>query len=159
MSTTLNWEARELTGDDVSELSAQMIAWAQACYPNECCGLVVQTAAGQLEAIECENLQDKLHVLDCANYPRTARTAYSLDSRILLTVADNGSVLRAIFHSHPDRGAYFSEEDTLMALGGDPNGEPAFPGVDYIVLSARADGVDDVRLFRWNSVRRAFEAR
>jgi proteasome lid subunit RPN8/RPN11 len=159
MSAALGWETHELTGDDVSDLSAPMSAWAQACYPNECCGLVVQTATGQLQAVECENLQDKLRALDSANYPRSARTAYSLDSRILITVADSGSTLRAIFHSHPDRGAYFSEEDTLMALAGDPNGEPAFPGVDYIVLSARADGVDDVRLFRWNSVRRAFEAR
>lgn len=158
MSTALDWETREFTHDDVSELSAPMIAWAQACYPNECCGLIVQTTTGQLDVIPCENLQDKLHARDPSHYPRTARTAYSLDSRILMSVADDGSVLRAIFHSHPDRGAYFSDEDTIMALGGDPSGEPAFPGVDYIVLSARADGVDDVRLFRWNSVRRAFEA-
>jgi adenylyltransferase/sulfurtransferase len=54
----------------------------------------------------------------------------------------------AIVHSHPDVGAYFSEEDRKMALGGGES--PLWPDVDYLVVSCKAGGVDDARLYRWD---------
>ena len=144
-----------LSLERLEPLMGGMREHAMAWYPRECCGLVVEID-GQLSAINCENLQDKFHALDAESYPRTAETAYSLDPRVFMQVEEKGGVVRAIFHSHPDRGAYFSDEDVLMALGGDSDGDPALPGVDYLVLSARAAGVDDVKLFTWNTETRSF---
>ena len=148
----------ELSLAHLEPLMAGMREHAMAWYPRECCGLVVETD-GRLSAIHCENLQDKLHALDPASYPRTAETAYSLDPRVFMRVEEQGGSVRAIFHSHPDRGAYFSDEDVLMALGGEAAGDPALPGVDYLVLSARAAGVDDAKLFAWDSETRSFKER
>jgi|GEM_PF-1135358 proteasome lid subunit RPN8/RPN11 len=144
-----------LTIDDVEPLMEAMAEWAMAAYPNEGCGLLVERQR-TLEVVCCENLQDELHQLDPARYPRTAQTAYNLDPRVFCEVEDSGGRVRGIFHSHPDRGAYFSDEDSLCALGGDVGGQPVLPGVDYVVLSARRDGVDDRKLFHWESEERVF---
>lgn len=142
-------------------LRAQMAEWAQRWYPSECCGLIVERG-GALEVWPCDNLQDKLHGIDPELYTRSGITAYNFDPRVFQRVADAGGSVRAIFHSHTDHGtsngAYFSDEDILDALGGDPDGDPILPGVDYVVLSARAAGVDDVKLFRWHEATRCFEA-
>jgi proteasome lid subunit RPN8/RPN11 len=137
-------------------LMDEMNAWCMRGYPNEACGLVVETA-GSLSVLCLENLQDRLHALDPERYPRTAATAYNLDPRAFQRVEDAGGVVRAIFHSHPDRGAYFSDEDILSALGGDPDGDPILTGVDYLVISARSDGCDDAKLYTWTITSRSFE--
>ncbi len=145
-----------LTLGALDSLMPTMSDWAMRGYPEEACGLIVEHR-GALEAVCCENQQNRLHALDPVTYPRSANTAYSIDPLELVRAEGAGKALCGIFHSHPDRGAYFSEEDTLSALGGDPDGDPVLPGVAYLVLSARATGVDDARLFAWNAAARAFE--
>jgi len=147
-----------LTLDSLAPLMDRVHQWVIQAYPNEGCGLIVERD-GRLEAICCENEQDRLHALDSSRYPNTARTAYAVDPIRLMESQSNGFALRAVFHSHPDRGAYFSSQDVLGALGGDPTGEPVFPGVDYWVLGTRSTGVEDARLFGWSSERRRFEER
>ncbi len=132
-----------------------MNAWAVQGYPNEACGLIVERD-GRLAVTCCENQQDKLHALDPQRYTRTAATAYNLDPMEVVRVVEAGAVVRGVFHSHPDRGAYFSDEDVLSALGGDPEGEPVLPGVDYVVLSVRAGGVDEARVYSWDGDARRF---
>ena len=144
-----------LTLQEMEPLMEAMAEWVMAAYPNEGCGVVVERQ-NMLEVVCCENMQDKLHQLDPARYSRTAQTAYNLDPRVLLDVEDSGGRVRAIFHSHPDRGAYFSDEDSLSALGGHVDGQPILPGVDYLVLSARHDGVEDTKLFHWEPGERVF---
>lgn len=135
---------------------AEMETWANAGYPDEACGIVVEKNGG-LEVMCLENLQNKLHALDPDLYNRDARTAYNFNPLVLHQVEEAGGRIRVVFHSHPDRGAYFSGEDVLSALGGDPDGEPVLPGVDYLVLSTRADGVDDTKLFVWDPLSRTFK--
>jgi len=147
-----------LTLERLQPLIPEMIQWVNAGYPNEACGMILEKA-GALSVLCCENLQDRLHRLDSERYPRTAATAYSLEPLLLYQATQNGAEVRAIFHSHPERGAYLSDEDVLGALGGDPSGEPLLPGTDYIVLSARMDGVDDVKLFSWDPAVRQFVGR
>ena len=76
-----------------------------------------------------------------------------MDTKQLLSVLqaaeEQGGALWAIVHSHPDVGAYFSREDRDMALGGGQ--EPLWPGVRYLVISARAAGVDGAKLFTWEA--------
>jgi proteasome lid subunit RPN8/RPN11 len=66
-----------------------------------------------------------------------------------------GGGLRAVVHSHPDVGAYFSAEDRRAALGG--GDEPLWPGVDYLVVSCRQARSDAARLYRWSATRRDFD--
>ena len=145
---------------DLAPLRADMASWAMEWHPRECCGLIVERA-GALEIWRCENLQDKLHAADPDSYKRSAVMAYNFDPRVFMRAEGQGGVVRAIFHSHTDAGtsdgAYFSDTDILDALGGDSDGDPLLPGIDYIVLSARASGVDDLKLFRWNDQTRTFE--
>jgi len=57
--------------------------------------------------------------------------------------------------SHPDVGAYFSNEDRSMALGG--GSDPLWPGVQYLVVSVRAGRVDGARIYRWDPARADFQ--
>ena len=65
-----------------------------------------------------------------------------------------GGRLYAIVHSHPDAGAYFSNEDKAKAL--DDGGEPLWPGVQYLVVLVRNGAVDAVRLYIWDPGGRDF---
>jgi proteasome lid subunit RPN8/RPN11 len=46
-----------------------------------------------------------------------------------------------IYHSHPEVGAYFSEEDTRAALSA------GYP-VDYLVVDVQVDRIVEAKLFR-----------
>jgi proteasome lid subunit RPN8/RPN11 len=59
-----------------------------------------------------------------------------------------GVPLRAIYHSHPDHDAYFSETDSAAAA---PLGEPSFPGVVHLVYSVRGGRAGDVKAFDWGA--------
>jgi len=146
----------EVTLKRLRPLMDSMAQCAMAAYPNEGCGVVVDRD-GQLDVVCCENIQDRLHRSDPTRYPQTAQAAYHLDPMVLCDLEGTGAELRVIFHSHPDRGAYFSDEDVVGALGCDAADVPIWPRVDYLVLSARANGVDDAKLFRWSSESNRYE--
>ena len=58
----------------------KMCKQAQAEYPAECCGILTQSADGELAVVhECENIQERKHQEDPQRYPRNARTAYLID--------------------------------------------------------------------------------
>src|SRR5205823_9878262 len=93
------------------------------------------------------------------NSERTGRDGYVMEPQALLgaleEVERSGGRLAVIVHSHPDVGAYFSKEDRDIALGG--GSEPLWPGVQYLVVSCRANGVDDARLYSWDASRSDFK--
>lgn len=75
---------------------ARMKAHARACYPRECCGLVV---AGQY--FECENTAaDPLHDFEISDP----------------LLQDAGADLQAIIHSHPDGPHYPTERDQAQQI-------------------------------------------
>jgi proteasome lid subunit RPN8/RPN11 len=119
-------------------------AHAREGYPEEVCGLIQESGVRR-----CENRQNALHKEDPDHFPRDARTAYNLGAKDLFfldkSLRSNDPV-RAIYHSHVDVGAYFSNEDARAAA---PDGEPLYP-VDYLVVDVRQDGVKGSRLFRWD---------
>lgn len=90
-------------------------------YPHEACGLLVgpPDAPKATDCRPCANVQNRLHAENPRENPRDARTAYRIDPRDLFDLTrrtrDEGLAFKAIFHSHADVGAYFSDEDQRQA--------------------------------------------
>ncbi|MHB8419290.1 MAG: M67 family metallopeptidase [Myxococcales bacterium] len=131
------------------EALIRMIAHAERDYPNEACGLVFEGSAGE-RVVPIANAIDRYHARDPERFPRTARTAYLLDPKAQLEALEvaelAGERLAAVYHSHADVGAYFSEEDRAQALSA--GGEPLLPGIEYLVLSVRSARCDAIECFR-----------
>ncbi len=133
---------------------------AEKEYPHECCGMILgsrQKKEDFSRVRPCANVYDRYHELDPANFPRTSRTAYFMDPRELLAIQkeirEKDEAIRVIYHSHIDAGAYFSEEDQRVAAS---EGEPAYPGVEYLVLSVKEGKVWNTSLYHWDNQRKEF---
>ena len=124
---------------------------AEKEYPKECCGLVLGPLgqSGYSRVRPCRNVYDECHQKEPEHFPRTSRNAYFIDPSELLAVQKELRLqkqeIKIIYHSHVDTGAYFSEEDKRAAL---LNGESAYPGVDYGVVSVIAGKVAGAALYR-----------
>jgi proteasome lid subunit RPN8/RPN11 len=130
---------------------------AEREYPAECCGMVlVHAESGERLLVPCRNVQDALHAKDPALYPRTSRTAYSVDQNQLLAILrreEEGYRIATIYHSHIDAGAYFSETDKEQALWDD---QPRYPDVVYVVVSVEGGRMVDAAAFVWDPAQREF---
>ena len=136
---------------------------AEKDYPHETCGILtgpVDELGKVADIFPCRNIQDEYHAQDPVSFPRTSQTAYFIDPRELLriqrTAREKKCEMRVIYHSHVDAGAYFSEEDQRIALS---DGEPAYPGVSYVVVSVQKGKAVDAALFYWSGKQKAFERR
>ena len=132
-----------------------MLAHAREAHPEECCGAVL-VEDGHDVVRRFTNVQGRLHREDPVTHPRDARTAYAPEPREFFAAIRDaeapGASLKAFYHSHAVRGAYFSGEDRARAMFGD---EPAYPEVTYLVVSdSRTPG--ETRAFRWNEQSRDF---
>jgi proteasome lid subunit RPN8/RPN11 len=135
---------------------AEIDRHAMESYPRECCGAVL--GEGDRERVRrIENIQDRLHAEDAAAYPRDSSTAYFMDPQQLYTIlheAEQGrSPIRIFYHSHPEHGAYFSEEDAARAMAWD---EPVYPEASYLVVSVVDGRVADRLAVSWDAERRQF---
>jgi proteasome lid subunit RPN8/RPN11 len=131
---------------------------AHACeaYPEECCGMLVERDGGE-EVVRVTNIQNALHAQDPAQFPRTAAIAYTMgpEAAPMLLRAERGELrLRAIYHSHPEHEAYFSEEDRRQAFGGWD--EPNYPHAGQIVMSVRNREVRATKVFMWDPAARQY---
>jgi proteasome lid subunit RPN8/RPN11 len=143
-----------LTGEECRQVQEH----AEADYPSECCGVVLTRGPGADDRLllACRNVQDELHAKDPVRHPRTSRTAYFIDPKDLLAIGRReaqGYEVAVIYHSHIEAGAYFSPTDKQNAL---INGEPAYPGATYVVVSVVERKVVDARAFAWNAAARDF---
>ena len=129
-------------------------------YPHECCGIMIGSPDSDENDIlfKCTNIQNKLHEMDPETYTRDARTAFNIESRELFKIQreteTRGLPYKLFYHSHPDHDAYFSEEDKRMAL---LDGEPSYPGANYLIVSVYDGMVKDQALFSWNPEKKNFE--
>jgi [CysO sulfur-carrier protein]-S-L-cysteine hydrolase len=149
MSATREFFLLQETCNEISRHSEES-------FPEECCGLVL--CIGTKEQVRrMDNIQNKLHALDPATYPRTAAIAYAMDPRELESVLDAalaaGAKLKAFYHSHPDHQAYFSAEDKAFAT---PFGEPTFPDAAQIVVSVIQRAVKTIKAFGWSDATKDF---
>lgn len=99
------------------EMLEQIVAHAQAGYPEEVCGLV---AGREGQAVE---------VYPGRNVSPTPRVAYEMDVETLMRMVeweDAGMALLAIYHSHPQGPEGPSETDVAKA---------AYPDAIYVIVS------------------------
>lgn len=129
---------------------------ARDTFPDECCGMVV-VRGGREESLRISNVQNQMHEKDPEQFPRDARTAYTMgpEAAPLLLAAERGEIeLRAFYHSHPDHDAYFSAEDQRQAMG--VWDEPSYPNAGQIVVSIYGGEVKAVKAFAWDETQRSF---
>ncbi len=136
-------------------LVAQMQEHAFFWYPGECCGLLFARHGGDVatQVLPMENLQDKLHALDPVEHPRTSRNGFQLNAKkmqdAVRAAEAAGGHLLAIFHSHIDCGAYFSQEDKDMAAP-PPERRPVDATLWHVVMECWPEGMRGANAFRWD---------
>ncbi len=133
----------------------EILAHARATHPEECCGAIL-SVEGRDRVWRFTNIQGRLHRESPAEHARDATTAYTPEPRELYAALRAGEApgarLKAFYHSHSVRGAYFSGEDRARAMFDD---EPAYADVTYVVVSdARTRA--EARAFRWDEAARDF---
>ena len=131
----------------------QIFLQGEKAYPNEACGIIIGPKGynAAVGVFPIKNIQDELHAKDPQKYTRTATTAYYMDPREFKIVEkeceDKEFEFKIFYHSHPDHGVYFSEEDRLMAA---PWGEPAYPQVGHIEISVTKGKAIAASEFFWD---------
>jgi len=127
----------------------ELIRHLSAALPDEGCAVLLGRE-DRVRLVPMENAQARHHARDPETFPRTARTAFSLDPRAWLAVlreADRtGERILAIAHSHPEGGAGFSAEDRRWAA---PDGQPLLPGVAHLVIAFQEGGPRSARWAVW----------
>ena len=126
-----------------------LVRVVSVAYPLEACGVCLSRTTAP----------DVIHdVRELTNVAKEPRRAFAFDEgehlSLLLKVEASGERVRAFFHSHPDGEARLSDEDLEGAL---VDGQPLWPGVDWIVVSTRAEAVHEARRFTFEAGR-ALEA-
>lgn len=125
--------------------------FARGCFPNECCGAVLELPkAGdpffwERHVLLFTNIQNELHARDPKTYPRTAREAYAVspdDRELLARMLAGGYRVVALFHSHPDGDARFSEFDADRARH-----SPLW--WEHLIVAVTARGVSELAAYRW----------
>ncbi len=133
---------------------------ARETHPEECCGLLTGSAPGRYERVHrCRNEMTKLHQQDPISFPRDGRMAFHMSEADYLRVqkeADvRGQPVTAVYHSHADAGAYFSELDQGFAS---QRAFP-FPEAHHIVISVVDGLLKETAVFRRVESPLGFEGR
>ncbi|KAA0948198.1 molybdopterin-synthase adenylyltransferase MoeB [Pseudomonas sp. ANT_H14] len=126
----------------------QIYAHAASTYPDECCGFVFADGSVYLGS----NIQNELHRKNPQVYPRSAANGYTFsvaDTLMMNKAFHSNNPVVVIYHSHPDVGAYFSDEDQDKALF---MGEPIYL-VSYLVVDVRQGKAQGSKLFAWDGNR------
>ena len=139
----------------------QMYAQALAEFPFECCGMIIGPAGGgcrqpMIVVSPCRNVQQELHQKYPERFPRDATIGYTMSKEdieaIVKEAQERGWMVKVCYHSHPNTGAYFSQEDRRNAEGWDL----WFPGVRFVVMSTYPGEVRDMQGYRWDESTQTF---
>jgi proteasome lid subunit RPN8/RPN11 len=109
------------------QIYSELLRHAEADAPNECCGMIggldsTATQVYRARNAEASPLRYMIHGDDVF--------------RIQREIEDAGQDLLAIYHSHTASPAYPSQTDINLAfLGGTIDGDLAWPGVLYLIVS------------------------
>lgn len=128
-----------------------IFAHALAMFPAECCGYLRGASAGcATDVVTCRNAQaDGDSPLGSE---RTAETGFVIAGAELLEFArsfDSPAPARAVYHSHTNGRAYFSDVDRAMADG------PSYP-VQHVVIGVAHGEVTEVAQYAWSTAAKDF---
>ena len=145
-----------------SELLRECFIHGQECYPEEACGFISGFPGEKgvcTKVYRMENILNRLHEEDPVRFPRNAREGYFIDPlshlKLERELKERGEVIRIIYHSHPDVGAYFSEKDHEDALW---DGRPRYPGIHYLVCGITGGEIDGAVLVKYDNEKSGFNS-
>ena len=138
----------------------EMYAQALAEFPFECCGMIVGPEGEDVGPDDlvrpCRNVQQELHEKYPERFPRDATIGYTMAKEDIETIVQEtqqrGWMVKICYHSHPNTGAYFSQEDRRNAEGWDL----WFPGVSFVVISTYPEEIRDIQGYRWDETTQTF---
>ena len=108
---------------------AEMIAHAEATYPNECVGAMIGVSVDGVKRVESAvRLENSAAGSQKAYYELKPEHLLKADR----AARDQGKDLIGIYHSHPDCDAYFSKTDLKNSC----------PWYSFVVLSIKAGKFD-----------------
>ena len=129
---------------------ARIVALCEADPEREACGFVLARGE-EHEVVGVPNAADRHHAASPQLHPRTSRDGYVMDAHVLLeihrTIDATGARMVAVWHSHVDGEAVFSDQDRADALA---DSVPVLPGVEYIVVGLRRGHAAEVRAYRFD---------
>jgi len=127
----------------------EVYAHARESLPEECCGLLIGCAEAPFQrAVRCRNDMTLHHRRDPKRFPRDGREGFFMNEQdylhALREAEAEGATVTAVYHSHVDCGAYFSEMDQDFAT------QPLypFPRADHLVVAMSGGKIIDQNLFR-----------
>jgi proteasome lid subunit RPN8/RPN11 len=133
-----------------TDILAHLAALCETDPNREVCGFLVRRAEA-LQVVPMTNVADRYHAVDPVRFPRMSREAYLMNAREQLRLQrdleEHGGEIVAVWHSHVEVGAYFSEKDRGDAV---LDGQPAVPGAEYLVLGVRGGRVTEGKRYRWD---------
>jgi proteasome lid subunit RPN8/RPN11 len=138
----------------------EMYAQALAEFPFECCGMIIGPegeGVGPDDLVRpCRNVQQELHQKYPERFPRDATIGYTMAKEDIEAIVQEtqqlGWMVKICYHSHPNTGAYFSQEDRRNAEGWDL----WFPGVRFVVISTYPGEIRDMQGYRWDETAQSF---
>jgi proteasome lid subunit RPN8/RPN11 len=138
----------------------EMYAQALAEFPFECCGMIIGPEGEDIGPDDlvrpCRNVQQELHQKYPERFPRDATVGYTMAKEDIEAIVEEaqqrGWMVKICYHSHPNTGAYFSEEDRRNAEGWDL----WFPGVRFVVISTYPEEIRDMQGYRWDETAQTF---
>ena len=138
----------------------EVYAHARETLPEECCGLITGSAEERFRSVvRCRNEMTLQHERDPKAFPRDGREGFYMNEFDYLEATRDaearGESVTAVYHSHVDCGAYFSEMDQEFA------GRPLypFPKADHLVVAVSGGRIREQALFRRESEGGAFVGR
>ena len=115
-----------------------MVAHAEAKFPNECCGAMIGSIAGDVKDVTlAQPLENAYTGAQGARYELRPEDLLEADRKARAAGLD----LIGIFHSHPDCDAYFSKTDL----------ENSCPWYSFVVLSVKGGKFDHANSFLPNA--------
>jgi proteasome lid subunit RPN8/RPN11 len=122
----------------------EMVAHAQATYPNECVGAMLGRIDGDTkEVLYAMRLENAHEGSQAARYELRPEDLLAADKE----ARRRGMDLVGIYHSHPDCGAYFSETDLKNSC----------PWYSFLVLSIQQGKFDHANSWLPNAEQTAAE--
>ncbi len=129
------------------DLKRRIRRHAEACYPNEACGLLTGRCDG--ETIDITDVHESENVTEA-----DPRTGFEIDPKLrfdlmrALEAANDGADIVGHYHSHPDHPAAPSDTDLSMAY------ETEFV---WLICSVTETGATELNAFKPREDRSRFE--